>query len=210
MRGGRARRCCEQLERIDAHDVVQSSFSAALHPSTCTNHHMPAIVLRTTSAHIPPLLARLVHTVLPWCSAAAFLPPIQATHARTCPCTCLPCPTHQLTRFLLLPATLSLTVNPDYSILVCYVVILPCSAASVQRAVASQLLSIDPPVQAAALRALKAFKLRYLTASGVMERLLRLADNKTLREELTLFPLARGSEGEQWSVRKASMRIFVV
>lgn len=56
--------------------------------------------------------------------------------------------------------------------------------------------------QAAALRCLKPFKLRWLSSSsasdgggGMVERLARLADDATLRSELALFPLAPGAEG---------------
>ena len=51
-----------------------------------------------------------------------------------------------------------------------------------------QLMDIDPAIQQGALRCLKVFKLQFLLP--YLDRLLRLADNKTLREELTAFPLA--------------------
>ena len=40
---------------------------------------------------------------------------------------------------------------------------------------------------------LQAFKLRFLSEHS--DRLVRLADNKSLREEMTTFPLARGMDG---------------
>eukprot|EP00887_Chlorella_sp_A99_P000887 scaffold5.g887.t1 len=62
----------------------------------------------------------------------------------------------------------------------------------VQCAVAGLLLDPEPSIQAGALKCLKArdgaFRLRWL--APYLERLLRLADNKTLRAELTAFPLA--------------------
>ena len=39
----------------------------------------------------------------------------------------------------------------------------------------------------------QAFKLRFLSEHS--DRLVRLADNKSLREEMTTFPLARGMDG---------------
>lgn len=59
--------------------------------------------------------------------------------------------------------------------------------AALQRAVASHCLDIDPFVQQSALKCLKAFKLTWL--APYLDRLLRLADNKTLRTELAAFPL---------------------
>ncbi|EFN57812.1 hypothetical protein CHLNCDRAFT_51116 [Chlorella variabilis] len=59
---------------------------------------------------------------------------------------------------------------------------------TVQRAVAVQLMDVDPTIQQGALKCLKVFKLKFLLP--YLDRLLRLADNKTLREELTAFPLA--------------------
>ncbi|PSC76593.1 small subunit processome component 20-like protein [Micractinium conductrix] len=58
---------------------------------------------------------------------------------------------------------------------------------AVQRAVAVQLMDVDPAVQQGALKCLKVFKLKFLLP--YLDRLLRLADNKTLRAELTAFPL---------------------
>lgn len=49
-------------------------------------------------------------------------------------------------------------------------------------------MDIDPAIQQGALLCLKVFKLQFLLP--YLDRLLRLADNKTLREELTAFPLA--------------------
>ena len=62
-------------------------------------------------------------------------------------------------------------------------------AAHIQRAVASHCLDVDPAVQQAALKCLKAFKLQWL--APYLDRLLRLADNKTLRSELAAFPLGK-------------------
>ncbi|KAL4434124.1 hypothetical protein ABPG75_000565 [Micractinium tetrahymenae] len=62
---------------------------------------------------------------------------------------------------------------------------------AVQRTVAVQLMDVDPAVQQGALKCLKVFKLKFLLP--YLERLLRLADNKTLRAELTAFPLAVSS-----------------
>ena len=62
-------------------------------------------------------------------------------------------------------------------------------AAYIQRAVASHCLDVDPAVQQAALKCLKAFKLQWL--APYLDRLLRLADNKTLRSELAAFPLGK-------------------
>ncbi|PRW58885.1 small subunit processome component 20-like protein [Chlorella sorokiniana] len=59
---------------------------------------------------------------------------------------------------------------------------------AVQRAVAVQLMDVDPAIQTGALKCLKVFKLKFLLP--YLDRLLRLADNNTLREELTAFPLA--------------------
>ncbi|KAL4860053.1 Small subunit processome component 20 [Chlorella vulgaris] len=58
---------------------------------------------------------------------------------------------------------------------------------AVQKAAAVQLMDIDPTIQQGALKCLKVFKLKFLLP--YLDRLLRLADNKTLREELTAFPL---------------------
>jgi len=62
-------------------------------------------------------------------------------------------------------------------------------AAHIQRAVALNCLDVDPAVQQAALKCLKAFKLQWL--APYLDRLLRLADNKTLRSELAAFPLGK-------------------
>lgn len=58
---------------------------------------------------------------------------------------------------------------------------------------ASQVDNDEPGVQAAALKCLSAFKVKALGQH--LERMLRLADNKTLRGEMTSFPLAPGAEG---------------
>lgn len=63
-----------------------------------------------------------------------------------------------------------------------------------QRAAAQQLLSPDPALQAAALKCLRPFRLPYLPGP-LLQRLLRLADNATLREELVGLPMAAGAEG---------------
>ena len=60
-------------------------------------------------------------------------------------------------------------------------------AAALQHAVASHCLDIDPLVQKTALKCLKAFKLPWLLP--YLEKLMRLADNATLRSELAAFPL---------------------
>ena len=60
-------------------------------------------------------------------------------------------------------------------------------ASALQRSVASHCLDIDPAVQQSSLKCLKAFKLTWL--APYLDRLLRLADNKTLRSELAAFPL---------------------
>ncbi|CAG9460436.1 unnamed protein product [Pedinophyceae sp. YPF-701] len=53
----------------------------------------------------------------------------------------------------------------------------------------------DPALQAAAIRALRAFRIKFLTPYA--DRLLRLADNKTLRGELAVFMVAPDApEGE--------------
>ena len=62
-----------------------------------------------------------------------------------------------------------------------------------QQAVALQLIDDEPSIQAAALSCLKPFKFRYLNEH--LEQLLRLADNKTLRTELVMFPVSRGAAG---------------
>jgi len=61
-------------------------------------------------------------------------------------------------------------------------------AAALRSAVVSHVQDVDPAVQQAALRCLRAFRLPWLVPYA--DRLLRLADNKTLREELAAFPLA--------------------
>ena len=63
----------------------------------------------------------------------------------------------------------------------------------VRRAVAGQLTELDTSVQQQALKVLQVFKLRYLNTH--LEHMMRLADNKTLREELVMFPLGRGADG---------------
>lgn len=64
-----------------------------------------------------------------------------------------------------------------------------------QQAVALQLIDDEPSIQAAALACLKPFKFRYLNEH--YDHLARLADNKTLRSELVLFPVGRGVQGER-------------
>ncbi len=59
-------------------------------------------------------------------------------------------------------------------------------------AVAHQLLDTDATLQQAALKCLKGFKLKYV--GPYMERLLRLATDAHLREELTAFPLSPQAE----------------
>jgi len=63
---------------------------------------------------------------------------------------------------------------------------------TVSCAVAAQLLDIDTTVQTSALRCLAAFKLPFLMPYS--DRLLKLADNKTLRAELAAFPLSPDSK----------------
>jgi U3 small nucleolar RNA-associated protein 20 len=60
--------------------------------------------------------------------------------------------------------------------------------AALQAAVTAHVMDVDPSVQTAALRCLRAFKVAWLAPYA--DRLLRLADNKTLRSELAAFPLA--------------------
>ncbi len=64
-----------------------------------------------------------------------------------------------------------------------------------QQAVAAQLLSADGVLQGAAIKCLKPFKLPYLPV-GVIDKLVRLSDVKTLREELLGFPLGPGAEAQ--------------
>lgn len=59
---------------------------------------------------------------------------------------------------------------------------------SLRRAVALQLSDIEPAVQKAALECLKVFKVKYVVA--YFDRLVKLADNETLRAQLACFPLA--------------------
>lgn len=61
-------------------------------------------------------------------------------------------------------------------------------ATSLQVAVTCHVMDVDPALQQAALKCLKAFKPAWLLP--YIDRLLRLADNRSLREELTAFPLA--------------------
>lgn len=63
-----------------------------------------------------------------------------------------------------------------------------------QAAVAGQLLTADQALQVAALQCLRPFKLPYLPPE-LLERLVRLADVRTLRGELVGFPLGPGAEG---------------
>jgi U3 small nucleolar RNA-associated protein 20 len=67
-------------------------------------------------------------------------------------------------------------------------------ATEVQRAAAQQLLSPDPALQSAAVKCLRPFRLPYLPGP-LAARLLRLADNGTLREELVGLPMTQGAEG---------------
>lgn len=59
---------------------------------------------------------------------------------------------------------------------------------SVLESVSSHLMDLDPLVQKTVFNVLKLFKLKWL--NPYLERILRLIDNKTLRSELTAFPLA--------------------
>ena len=63
----------------------------------------------------------------------------------------------------------------------------------VKQGVAMQLMEDEPLLQAAAIKALKPLKLPFLPQE-MLDHLARFCDNKTLREELTTFPLARGAE----------------
>ncbi|PNH02860.1 Small subunit processome component 20, partial [Tetrabaena socialis] len=64
----------------------------------------------------------------------------------------------------------------------------------VQRAVASHLLEADSAVQVAALRCLRPYRFRWLPVE-LADRLARLADDSTLREELAIFPSAPDADG---------------
>ena len=66
----------------------------------------------------------------------------------------------------------------------------------VLESVACQIMDIDPLVQKTVLQVLQLFKLEWL--NPYLENLLRLVDNKTMRAELTAFPIAPSST----SVRK--------
>ncbi len=59
---------------------------------------------------------------------------------------------------------------------------------SVLESVSSHVMDLDPLVQKTVFNVLKLFKLKWL--NPYVERILRLVDNKTLRSELTAFPLA--------------------
>lgn len=63
----------------------------------------------------------------------------------------------------------------------------------VLESVSQQLLDIDPLVQRTALNVLRLFKIEWL--NPYLESLIRLVDNKTLRSELTAFPLAKDCSG---------------
>ncbi|EFJ49017.1 hypothetical protein VOLCADRAFT_104545 [Volvox carteri f. nagariensis] len=63
-----------------------------------------------------------------------------------------------------------------------------------QRAVSSHLLESDSGIQVAALRCLRPFRFRWLPPE-MADRLDRLADDATLREELAIFPVAPGADG---------------
>eukprot|EP00890_Picochlorum_soloecismus_P003078 jgi/Picsp_1/3771/NSC_06606-R1_u3 snornp protein utp20 len=63
----------------------------------------------------------------------------------------------------------------------------------VLESVSQQLLDTDPLVQKTALNVLKLFKIEWL--NPYLESLLKIVDNKTLRSELTAFPLAKESSG---------------
>ncbi|KAK9845304.1 hypothetical protein WJX81_002986 [Elliptochloris bilobata] len=82
------------------------------------------------------------------------------------------------------------------------------AAAAVRAAVARQLLDMDAAVQQAALKCLKGFRLRYLGAH--LDRLLRLADDATLRVELASFPLAAGAEGGIAAEHRADLLAVLV
>lgn len=62
----------------------------------------------------------------------------------------------------------------------------------VQQAVAAHLMEVEPAVQQAVLKCIKVLKFKYLNPH--MDRLMRLADDKTLRSELTAFPVAKGAD----------------
>ncbi|GIL61502.1 hypothetical protein Vafri_15933, partial [Volvox africanus] len=63
-----------------------------------------------------------------------------------------------------------------------------------QKAVSSHLLEADSNIQVAVLRCLKTYRFRWLPAE-MSDRLGRLADDATLREELVVFPLVPGADG---------------
>ena len=67
----------------------------------------------------------------------------------------------------------------------------------IRAAVARLVGDRDGSVQAAALKALRPFKLRFLGPH--LDRLVKMADDKTLREQLAAFPLAPSTarEGEE-------------
>ncbi|KAG2487780.1 hypothetical protein HYH03_013624 [Edaphochlamys debaryana] len=67
-------------------------------------------------------------------------------------------------------------------------------AEELQRAVATHLLEPEGPVQMAALRCLRPYRFRWLPAE-MSDRLNKLADDATLREEMAVFPLAPGADG---------------
>lgn len=60
---------------------------------------------------------------------------------------------------------------------------------SVLESVSAHVMDLDPLVQKTVFNVLKLFKLKWL--NPYLEKILRLVDNKTLRAELTAFPLAR-------------------
>ena len=62
---------------------------------------------------------------------------------------------------------------------------------SVLEAVSCHVMDLDPLVQKTVFNVLKLFKLKWL--NPYVERIARLIDNKTLRAELTAFPLARAA-----------------
>ncbi|GIL90429.1 hypothetical protein Vretifemale_18038, partial [Volvox reticuliferus] len=63
-----------------------------------------------------------------------------------------------------------------------------------QKAVSSHLLEADSNIQVAVLRCLRPYRFRWLPAE-MADRLGRLADDATLREELVSFPLVAGADG---------------
>ncbi|BDA46528.1 probable small subunit processome component 20 homolog [Coccomyxa sp. Obi] len=78
----------------------------------------------------------------------------------------------------------------------------------VRSAVALQLLASDPSLQQAALKCLKGFKLKYL--GPYMERLLRLAADATLREELMAFPLSPTADAAIQPEHRAGLTAVLV